>query len=140
MLPDQVATYVDARRRLGLDDGRVALGCQWIVAEDPERAFAAVGPHVLRQFNAYASFGMFGPPSEAPRFDDPTQLVDLGIYRLLDGPTAAKELLELLDAGPIVDWFGADLYPGESVDSAAARIEYMAREFVPRVRAGRRAS
>src|SRR5207302_281199 len=37
VLPDQIPLYVDARRRAGLDDGQVAVGNQWIVADDPER-------------------------------------------------------------------------------------------------------
>ena len=50
----------------GRGDGRVAVGNQWIVAEDPERTFAGVGKHVLYQVNAYIEFGAFGPPSGSP--------------------------------------------------------------------------
>jgi len=57
VVPDQIGAYVDARRALGHDDGQVALGYQWVIADDPERAFAAVAPHILYQVNAYAEFG-----------------------------------------------------------------------------------
>lgn len=132
VLPEQVATYVDARRRLGLDDGRVTLGNQWIVADDPERAWAAVGPHVMYQVNAYIDFGMFGP---IPRLDDPRQVLDMGMYQLLDGPAAANELERQIDSGPVIDCFGWTLFPGEPVDEAAERLEYFARTVIPHVRA-----
>jgi alkanesulfonate monooxygenase SsuD/methylene tetrahydromethanopterin reductase-like flavin-dependent oxidoreductase (luciferase family) len=135
VLPEQVTDYVAARRALGLDDGRVALGNQWIVAEDPERTWAAIGEHVLYQVDAYADFGMFGPPETAMRFETPKQIVDSGFYRLLDGPTAAAELTAQLATGPVVDVFSWSLFPGEPLDSAAERLEYLATTVIPTVRA-----
>ena len=135
VLPDQLPTYVEARRRLGLDEGRVALGTQWIVAEDPERAFAEIGAHLLYQVNAYAEFGMFGPPGSVPPMEDAQQLLELGFYRLLDGPAAADELATLIASGPVVDCFSWTLFPGEPLESAAARLEYAAKTVIPAVRA-----
>lgn len=134
VLPEQVAEYVTARRALGLDDGRVALGNQWIVAEDPERIWAAIGEHVHYQVDAYADFGMFGPPETAFRFESPQQIIDSGFYRLLDGPTAAAELTAQLATGPVEDVFSWSLFPGEPLDSAAERLEYIARTVIPAVR------
>jgi alkanesulfonate monooxygenase SsuD/methylene tetrahydromethanopterin reductase-like flavin-dependent oxidoreductase (luciferase family) len=136
VLPDQVAEYVDARRRAGLDDGRVALGNQWIVADDPERAWAAVGPHVLYQVNRYIDFGIFGPPETTPRLTDPQQLLDMGQYRLWDGPAAAAELVRQLQSGPVVDCFSWTLFPGEPLDQAADRLDYFARTVMPAVQGG----
>jgi alkanesulfonate monooxygenase SsuD/methylene tetrahydromethanopterin reductase-like flavin-dependent oxidoreductase (luciferase family) len=135
VLPDQMASYVAARRALGRDDGRVAIGNQWIVADDPERTFARIGEHVLYQVNAYAAYGAFGPPEHVPRLTDPKQLVELGHYRLLDGPAAARELAAQITAGPVVDCFSWTLFPGEPLDSAAERIEYFARVVIPDIRA-----
>jgi alkanesulfonate monooxygenase SsuD/methylene tetrahydromethanopterin reductase-like flavin-dependent oxidoreductase (luciferase family) len=134
VLPDQVSEYVTARRRLGRDDGRVALGNQWIVAEDPEREFARIGRHVLHQINAYAAFGAFGPPDLVPRLPDPDDVVAQGHYRLLDGPAAAAELVEQIRSGPVEDVFSWTLFPGEPVESAAARLEYLASTVIPAVR------
>jgi len=136
VLPDQIGAYVEARRRLGLDDGRVAVGNQWIVAEDPERTLAAIGDHVLYQVNAYIEFGAFGPPDQVPRLTDPQQLVDMGHYRLLDANGAAAELGRQLAAGPVVDCFSWTLFPGEPVDSAAERLQYAADHLIPAVRKG----
>jgi alkanesulfonate monooxygenase SsuD/methylene tetrahydromethanopterin reductase-like flavin-dependent oxidoreductase (luciferase family) len=132
VIPDQIAEYVDARRRLGPDAGRVAVGNQWIVADDPERAWAAVGSHVMYQVNAYIDFGMFGPVS---RLTHPDQVLDIGQYRLLDGATAAEELVRQIRTGPVVDCFSWTLFPGEPLEHAAERLEYFAGTVIPAVRA-----
>lgn len=134
VLPEQMADYVAARRASGRDDGRVAIGNQWIVAHDPERAWAEVGPHVLHQVNKYAEYGAFGPPELVPRLDDPAQVLALGHYRLLDGPAAARELAAQITAGPVVDCFSWTAFPGEPLDAAAARLEYFAHAVIPAVR------
>lgn len=136
VLPEQMADYVTARRALGLDDGRVAIGNQWIVSADPERTFAAMGRHVQYQIDKYAEYGAFGPPELVPRLTDPRQVIELGHYRLLDGPAAAALLLEQIAAGPVVDCFSWTLFPGEPAESAAERLEYFAAEVIPVVRAG----
>jgi alkanesulfonate monooxygenase SsuD/methylene tetrahydromethanopterin reductase-like flavin-dependent oxidoreductase (luciferase family) len=134
VLPAQVAEYVAARRALGLDDGRVAVGVQWIVADDPERTFATIGEHLLYQVNAYAAYGAFGPPELVPRLTDPAQLLEQGHYQLFDAPGAAAALAAIVASGPVVDTFGWTLFPGEPLDGAAARLEYAAAELLPAVR------
>jgi len=134
VLPGQMAEYVGVRRSLGLSDGQIAMGNQWIVADDPEREFARIGKHVLYQVNAYAEYGAFGPPESVPRLTDPQRIIDQGLYRLLDGATAANELAEQIGAGPVVDCFCWTLFPGEPLDSAAGRLEYFADHVIPSVR------
>ena len=134
VLPAQIPEYVQARRALGLDDGRVAVGNQWIVAPDPERTFAAIAEHVLYQVNKYIEYGAFGPPELVPRLTEPQQVIDQGHYRLLDAAGAADELVPMLATGPVVDCFSWTLFPGETLDSAAERLEYMAGHFFPEVR------
>jgi alkanesulfonate monooxygenase SsuD/methylene tetrahydromethanopterin reductase-like flavin-dependent oxidoreductase (luciferase family) len=134
VLPGQIGDYVDSRRRLGLDDGRVALGNQWIVAEDPERAWASVGPAVMYQVNRYIDFGIFGPPGSMARLTDPQQVLDINQYRLLDGPAAVAELVRQIRSGPVVDCFSWTLFPGEPLEQAAERLEYFAAHVIPQVR------
>ena len=112
----------------------MTVGNQWIVAEDPERTFAAIGQHALYQVNKYIEYGAFGPPELIPRLTDPQQVIEQGHYRLLDAAAAADELVAIIQSGPVVDCFGWTLFPGESLDSAAARIEYAAQHLVPAVR------
>ena len=131
VLPDQIPLYVRTRRELGRDDGQVALGYQWVIADDPERAFAEIGQHLLYQVNAYVEFGMLG---DAERLTDPQQLLDFGFYRLLDADGAVHELLRLIGSGPVVDCYCWSLFPGEALDTSAARLEYFASHVIPRVR------
>jgi alkanesulfonate monooxygenase SsuD/methylene tetrahydromethanopterin reductase-like flavin-dependent oxidoreductase (luciferase family) len=135
VLPEQLATYAAARQRLGLGEGRAVVGNQWIVAPDPERTFAEIGQHVMYQVNAYIDFGMFGPPSQVPRLTDPAQLVEQGHYRLLDAAGAVDELVRQVRSGPVIDCFSWTLFPGEPLESAAQRLEYVAANVIPEVNA-----
>jgi alkanesulfonate monooxygenase SsuD/methylene tetrahydromethanopterin reductase-like flavin-dependent oxidoreductase (luciferase family) len=134
VLPDQIGDYVAARRRHDLDDGRIALGNQWIVAEDPERAWAAVGEAVLYQVNRYIDFGIFGRPGSVPRLTEPQEVLDMHQYRLLDGPAAVTELVGQIRSGRVVDCFSWTLFPGEPLEQAAERLEYFATRVMPQVR------
>ena len=87
----------------------------------------------MYQVNGYIEFGMFGG---MPRLTDPQQIVDMGMYRLLDGAGAASALLEQIVTGPVVDCFSWTLFPGEPLDQAAERLEYFATTVIPAVRAG----
>ncbi|NMI01834.1 LLM class flavin-dependent oxidoreductase [Pseudonocardia acidicola] len=131
-------TYLTAVAEAGkpVEDARIYAG-QWaIIAEDPEKEWARIGPHALYQLNQYIEWGAFGPPDDAPRFPDADAIVAAGAYQLWDAATAVRELTALLrDTPQIKDvHFWAQL-PGESVASGSARIEYLASTVIPEVRA-----
>jgi hypothetical protein len=122
--------YLDALERHGTPrtQGRIYAG-QWaLIAEDPEREWAEIGPLVLEQLNTYISWGAFGPPESTPRFADPDQIVAAGAFALWDPATAVEELTAMLTAR-----FWAQL-PGESVDHGSRRVELLARRVAPAVR------
>lgn len=126
--------YLRAREKLG-QPARICAG-QWaIIAEDPEREWARIGPHALYQLNNYIAWGAFGPPGQVPEFTDPGQVVAAGAYQLWDPDTAVEELAVLLRERPqITDvHFWAQL-PGEPVDSGSARVELLATKVMPQVR------
>lgn len=130
--------YLDAfRAQHGDAEAARIFAGQWIiVAEDPEREWAEVGPHALYQINTYIAWGAFGPPDQTPRFESPQQLVDAGVYRLLDAPGAAATLTDLLRARPqIRDVHHWAQIPGESVEHGNRRVEYFASRVIPEVRA-----
>ncbi|HEX4107893.1 MAG TPA: LLM class flavin-dependent oxidoreductase [Solirubrobacteraceae bacterium] len=135
---DHQPVYLQALERLGRDpaEGRIFAG-QWaIVAPDPERTWAQIGQHALYQLNEYIGWGAFGPPDQVPRFESPEQIVQAGAYQLWDAELAVKELNALLTGCPQVrDVHFWGQLPGESVDSGSERVEYLAREVAPRVRA-----
>jgi alkanesulfonate monooxygenase SsuD/methylene tetrahydromethanopterin reductase-like flavin-dependent oxidoreductase (luciferase family) len=126
--------YVDGLRAEGRDpsEGTIA-ALQWIVvAEDPERAWAEVGPRALYQINMYIDWGGFG---EVPHFPTPDALLEAGIYQAWDGDAAARALSELVVQFPMIEdihYFGA--LPGESLERSSERVEYFARTVIPAVR------
>ena len=129
--------YLDALERQGTprEQGRIYAG-QWaLIAEDPEREWAEVGPLVLDQLNTYISWGAFGPPDTTPRFADPDQIVAAGAFTLWDPATAVDELTALLTARPQIRdvHFWAQL-PGESVDHGSRRVELLATQVAPAVK------
>ncbi|WP_181781657.1 LLM class flavin-dependent oxidoreductase [Pseudonocardia pini] len=126
--------YLDACAALGKADPEIYAG-QWaVVAEDPERTWAAIGEHALYQLNEYISWGAFGPPDAVPRFTDPQQILDAGAYVLMDAAQAVAEYTALLRERPQIKdvHFWAQL-PGEPVDSGSARIEYLTTKVIPQL-------
>ena len=115
--------------------GAICAGHWAIISADPEAEAARVGPHALYQINQYVAWGAFGPPDQVPPFPDAASALRDGLYRLWDADTAVAELTAMLRATPeIIDvHFWAQL-PGEPIEQGSARIEYMARHVLPRVR------
>jgi alkanesulfonate monooxygenase SsuD/methylene tetrahydromethanopterin reductase-like flavin-dependent oxidoreductase (luciferase family) len=127
--------YVKALEANGRS-GAICAGHWGIIAADPQAEAAKVGPHVLYQINQYVSWGAFGPPDQVPLFPDAPSAIRDGLYELLDGDAAVASLTKMLNDYPqIVDVHFWAQFPGESVDSGSARIEYIARHVLPRVRA-----
>ena len=130
------AKYVDALSRVGKDpaDGRI-YALQWpIIDEDPERTWAEIGKHSVYQWNEYIGWGVFGPPDQIPRYEDPKQLVEAGMIQLWDASTAIEQLSGILRDRPQTQdlHFLAQL-PGESVESGSRRVEYLATKVMPEV-------
>jgi alkanesulfonate monooxygenase SsuD/methylene tetrahydromethanopterin reductase-like flavin-dependent oxidoreductase (luciferase family) len=129
--------YVASLAKLGRapGEGMIVAGNWSIIAEDPEREAAIVGPHALYQLNQYIEWGAFGPPESTPRFPDAHAALTQALYQLCDAETAVTNLVELLKKYPQIRdlHFWAQL-PGEPVASGQRRIEYIARHVLPRVR------
>lgn len=117
-------------------DGAIYAGHWGIISPDPEAEAVRVADYALYQTNEYVSWGAFGPPGEVPLFPDGRTALEQGLYELWDGPTAVRELTGMLRACPqIVDvHFWAQL-PGEPLEQGSARIEYIATQVLPAIRA-----
>ena len=115
--------------------GKAVLGCWAIIAEDPEAEAAKVSEHVLYQSNQYIEWGAFGPPEETPLFPDGPSAIENGLYELWDAEQAVTELNKLMDAYPMLSdiHFWAQ-FPGEPLESGAARQRYIAEKVLPRLR------
>jgi alkanesulfonate monooxygenase SsuD/methylene tetrahydromethanopterin reductase-like flavin-dependent oxidoreductase (luciferase family) len=125
--------YLDAARR---HDSTAAISAsQWVVIDDdPERAWAAVGPHAAYMLNVYAQWGAYGPPETAPTFDADTALSS-GLFAAWDIDTAITNLTTLINDTPAIEdvHFWARL-PGESIDSSNTRNALIADRVLPAVR------
>ncbi|MGE0667987.1 MAG: LLM class flavin-dependent oxidoreductase [Sphingomonadales bacterium] len=127
--------YVGALEKHGKRHGEIYAGHWAIVADDPEREAAKVGPHVLYQTNAYIGWGAFGPPETTPLFPDGRAAIEGGLYSLWDPDTAVRELTTLLKAWPqIRDVHFWAKFPGESFESGWARVELLMNRVLPRVK------
>lgn len=128
--------YAEALEKQGksASDGAVILGCWAIIAEDPEAEAARIGDHVLYQINEYIKWGAFGPPDQTPLFEDYRSAIENGLYELWDADMAVAELSKLVAAHPnIRDIHFWAQFPGESVESGNRRLDYIAREVLPRL-------
>jgi alkanesulfonate monooxygenase SsuD/methylene tetrahydromethanopterin reductase-like flavin-dependent oxidoreductase (luciferase family) len=133
---DSIPVYLDALIANGksLEDGAV-YASQWVVlAEDPEKEWDRIGEHVLYQVNKYIEWGSFEGSGVPDHFDTPDELLDFGIYRLWDANTAIEELVALGERYPQVrDFHFWAQFPGETVESGSARIQYIADKVKPEV-------
>lgn len=129
--------YLDALERVGKsrDEGAIFAGNWAIVSDDPEREAAAVGEHVLYQANEYVRWGAFGPPGEVPLFPDANAAIENGLYEIWTADQAVEHLTAMLDQYPqIKDVHFWAQFPGEPRESGTARLEYMAKHVLPRLR------
>lgn len=128
--------YLDALVANGrsLDDGNI-YASQWVVlAEDPEKEWSRIGENVLYQVNKYIEWGSFEGSGVPDHFDTPDELLDFGIYQMWDAPKAVDELVSLAKKYPQVrDFHFWAQFPGESVESGSARIQYIADKVIPEV-------
>ncbi|HZZ46728.1 MAG TPA: LLM class flavin-dependent oxidoreductase [Pseudonocardia sp.] len=131
-----IQPYLDAVERQGKDPAKATVHAgQWVVIDDdPERTWARIGDHAVTQLNQYISWGAFGPPDQTPRFPDRDAVIAAGAYRLLDGPTAVEEIVQLLRQYPqIKDLFFWSQLVGEPVESGSSRMEFFMSEVAPKV-------
>ncbi|MBW0114424.1 LLM class flavin-dependent oxidoreductase [Pseudonocardia abyssalis] len=133
---DHFQVYLDALVANGksLEDGAI-YASQWVVlAEDPEREWARIGEHVLYQVNKYIEWGSFEGSGVPDHFDTPQQLLDFGVYKLWDAAAGIEEMTALAEQNPqIRDFHFWAQFPGETVESGSARVQYIADHVIPAV-------
>ena len=130
--------YVDALQKAGkrAGDGVICAGDWAIVSDDPEREARLIGDHVLYQTNEYVGWGAFGPPDQVPLFPNAEAALRDGLYVLSTPDEAVARLTAMLKQYPqIVDVHFWAQFPGESVASGSRRIECLAKQVLPKVRA-----
>lgn len=117
--------------------GRITVAQWTVVADDPERTWARLGPHAVYLLDQYVEWGAFGgEPGTVPRFGDPAAVLASGAFRLLDADAAIEALVALFEGCPALEdvhWWAQ--LPGEDVDAATERLAYLASRVLPAVRA-----
>ena len=130
--------YTAATRQLNRDAARsvICAGDWSIVSPDPEREAALIGDHVLYQTNQYVAWGACGPPDQVPLFPDAAAALRDGLYQLSTPQQAVERLSAMLEQYPqIVDVHFWAQFPGEAVSSGSRRIECLATQVLPQLRA-----
>jgi alkanesulfonate monooxygenase SsuD/methylene tetrahydromethanopterin reductase-like flavin-dependent oxidoreductase (luciferase family) len=105
------------------------MGTAWLlVAEDPDKELARLGDHMLYHVNQYIEYGFL----KAPPYTDARRLIEDGFYTFTDADGAREILRDAGDGGVgEVHFFG--VLPGEDVESATARLEYLASKVLAQV-------
>lgn len=134
---DHFQFYADALEKYGksVEDGRI-YASQWVVVdENPEKVWAeGLGEQALFQINQYIAWGSFEGSGVPSRFDSPQELLDAGLYRLMDAPAAVEDLVGMATAFPqIRDFHYWAQLPGEKVESGSRRVQYIADKVIPEV-------
>ncbi len=132
------AEFIEALAALDkpVENDRIFAGCWGIVSEDPEREAEALGPYLLHQMQGYLEMGAFGGGDGAPRFNTPADAVAQGFYQFWTPDQAVDRILSELMAFPqIRDMHFWAQFPGEPLESGSRRIELLARQVLPQVRA-----
>ncbi len=104
-----------------------------IIDEDPERAYAAAGPHFVHMYNDYIRRDAY-PDLEV--FDDPQTALALGreagVLLVMDAAAAVEAINKDIAQG-VRDVNLLTFMPGEDVDEVSRRLQYISDRVIPNV-------
>lgn len=119
-----------------LSSGAIYAGSALFIDEDPEEMWERIGDLTVSWLNQYIEWGVFGSADEVSLIPDKETVLTEWPFRAVDAPAAVEQLHELVtEYRPMVKdvHFWAQV-PGESFESGARRIEYIAKEVIPELR------
>jgi alkanesulfonate monooxygenase SsuD/methylene tetrahydromethanopterin reductase-like flavin-dependent oxidoreductase (luciferase family) len=127
-------TYFEACDRIGKPKSEQRLNTTYwaIIAEDPEKAFAAAGEHWMHLLNQYILRDAYAgrtPPLTEP-YTDPQKALADGLVMLADGATAIETFNADVAKGAI-DINLVTMMPGEPVDQVTERLAYLNDKVIP---------
>lgn len=132
---EDYAAYAEALAEEGLDvaDFEVVAVASIFVDEDPERAWAIAGPHVLYQQNQYQQWFREAGDRPSDDFEPATTLADLRRGSVLVGTPAdiAERLREFHARVPFTQFSFWCLLPGLPLDRALGSLELFVRDVLP---------
>ncbi|MBO1901425.1 LLM class flavin-dependent oxidoreductase [Leucobacter weissii] len=137
--PNGLDEYPAAARELGRPESDIRMNrTYWaIIADDPEREFARVGENWLRLVNDYVARGHLAPEGKGrgrrPDFKTPREAYEMGLLFLTDAAGAIDTFNADIDRG-VTDFDIMPVMPGEDIDRASERLEYLAAHVLPHLK------
>jgi alkanesulfonate monooxygenase SsuD/methylene tetrahydromethanopterin reductase-like flavin-dependent oxidoreductase (luciferase family) len=125
---EEVVGYLDACERHEVpEERRRTCRTAWVVvSEDPARALADLGEHMLYQVNQYIEYGFLN----VPRYEDPRVLIQQGFYTFVDAAGAIDYFKRSASLGvQEIHLFG--MIPGEPAENGTQRLQYIAERVIP---------
>jgi alkanesulfonate monooxygenase SsuD/methylene tetrahydromethanopterin reductase-like flavin-dependent oxidoreductase (luciferase family) len=125
---DEVVGYLEAceRHDVPLQERRTCRTAWAVVTEDPERALAELGDHMLYQVNQYIEYGFL---KVAP-YEDPKVLIEHGFYTFVDADGAIEYFTQSAAKGvQEIHLFG--MVPGEPAEASTQRLQYVVDHVIP---------
>jgi alkanesulfonate monooxygenase SsuD/methylene tetrahydromethanopterin reductase-like flavin-dependent oxidoreductase (luciferase family) len=126
--------YLAELRAAGKDaaHARVMGGDLWlVVAEDPDRTFAAYAPHLLYWFNSYSKWFEGTDTSPWPHFENAEALASSGLARIVTPDAAIKLIEERIGEVPIEMYTMMLAPPGLALNAVQASLELFANKVLP---------
>lgn len=129
--------YLAELRKLDKDAARARVtgGALWmIVAEDPERTFATLAPHVLYWYNAYAKFFETTELKLWPVMKSVDELKSRELMTVLTPADAINLIRQQIAEVPVESYAISMCPPGVPVSAVRANLELFAQKVIPHFR------
>jgi probable F420-dependent oxidoreductase len=129
--------YVEELRAAGKDpaQGRLAGGFFWlVVANDPDKTWHEMAPHVQFQINVYADWLKKAGQELFPPMPNLEALKASGIFQVMTPEAAVKAIREYADNVPVERFYCWTVPPGYPVRKMDAHLELMATKVMPHFR------
>ncbi len=136
-MKEQYQAYLGELRALGKDAShpQLAGGHFWlIVANDPEKSWREIAPHVLYQINVYAEWLEKAGQSLFPHMPDEVALKASGILNIVTPETAVQMIKDYVAEVPIQRFYTWTIPPGYPVKKMNEHLELFATKVMPHFR------
>ncbi len=133
----QYQAYLAELKALGKDTAKPKLagGHFWlIVANDPEKSWREIAPHVLYQINIYAEWIEKAGQHMFPHLPDEAALKASGILNIVTPETAVQMIKDYVAEVPIQRFYTWTLPPGYPVKKMNEHLELFAAKVMPHFR------
>jgi alkanesulfonate monooxygenase SsuD/methylene tetrahydromethanopterin reductase-like flavin-dependent oxidoreductase (luciferase family) len=134
--PELLAPYVEGLEEAALDpaEARMSQAVEFFLTDDPERAWAAIEPHVVHRWESYNRYMFEGPSREsrAAEYFDMATVTD----RIMIGTAeqVATSIRGRVGDLPVTDLYAWSDYPGLPDDAVDQHIRLTFEELAPLLR------